>query len=301
MSAVVATGLGRRFGRRWALRDAFMEIPEGRIVALVGPNGAGKTTLLHLLMGLLKPTTGTVSVLGENPHNCASFLRRAAFVAQDTPLYRSFTVEECLDLGRHLNPFWDDRLARQRLDRLSIPMDQLISGLSGGQRAQVSLAVALAKKPELLLLDEPLASLDPLARRGFLQALMDSVAETGLTVILSSHLVADLERVCDHLILLSASRTQVAGDIEDLLDRHRVLTGRRQENPRIGGVAHVVTARHTDRQSTLLVRTDGPISDRDWVVETVSLEELVVAYLESPTSSALPGPRLAEREMVSVS
>jgi ABC-2 type transport system ATP-binding protein len=300
MSAVLASGLGRRFGRRWALRDSFLEIPRGRIVALVGPNGAGKTTLLHLLMGLLKPTAGSVSVLGEDPHQSASLLRRAGFVAQDTPLYRSFTVEESLDMGRHLNPSWDDRLARKRLNQLSIPLDQLISGLSGGQRAQVSLAVALAKKPELLLLDEPLASLDPLARREFLEALMDSVAETGLTVILSSHLVADLERVCDHLVLLSASRTQVAGDIEDLLERHRVLTGRRQDDPQIKGVAHVVTARHTDRQSTLVVRTDGPIRDREWVVETLSLEELVIAYLESPMSSALPAPRLADAALVAV-
>ena len=275
-----------------------MEIPAGRIVALVGPNGAGKTTLLHLVMGLLKPTTGSVTTLGADPRRSSDLPRRAGFVAQDMPLYGSFSVADILAMGRHLNPTWDDRYAHERLQQVNIPLDQRVSNLSGGQRAQVALAVALAKRPSLLLLDEPLASLDPLARRDFLQALMGSAADADLTVILSSHLVADLERVCDHLVVLSASRAQVAGDIDDLLGSHRILVGKRREVGHIAGVAEVVTTSHTDRQSTLLVRTSGAIRDPNWVVEPVSLEELVVAYLQSPNATALPGPRVASEALV---
>jgi ABC-2 type transport system ATP-binding protein len=292
-AAVVATGLGKRFRKHWALRDCNLEIPEGRIAALVGPNGAGKTTFLQLATGLLSPTVGGLTVLGRTPGRDDELLPLFGFLAQDVPLYRSFTVGELLEFGRRLNPIWDGEQAAGRVGRAGIDLGQRAGSLSGGQRAQVALALAMAKRPKLLLLDEPLASLDPLARREFLAALMEGVAEGGVTVIMSSHLLTDLERVCDHLIVLSAARTQVAGDIEELLSSHRLLTGPRREATHIAGVAEVVQATHTDRQSTVLVRTSGPILDPSWTVEEISLEELVLAYLGQPNATALPPPRLA--------
>jgi len=288
------TGLGRRYGRRWALRDCSLRLPQGRIAALVGPNGAGKTTLLHLAVGLLQPTTGAVRVFGRSPREDVEILSRLGFVAQDVPLYDRFTVQEMLVLGRKLNQRWDDDLARSRLRELSIPLDQRTGTLSGGQRAQVALAMALAKRPELLLLDEPLASLDPLARREFLQALMEGVAEDGVTVLLSSHLVSDLERICDYLIVLQASRVQVLGDTEHLLATHRTLIGPRRDPAAVAGVAGVVRESHTERQSTALVRTTGRVLDPAWTVHEVTLEELVLAYLSEPTASTLPGPAVRD-------
>jgi ABC-2 type transport system ATP-binding protein len=292
-AAVITTGLGKRYRQRWALRDCSLEIPQGRVAGLVGPNGAGKTTLLHLATGLIEPTSGTVSVLGRTPSRDADLLPRIGFVAQDVPLYRTFKVGDMLEFGRRLNERWDGELARRRLGRLGVELSDVVGRLSGGQRAQVALALALAKRPELLLLDEPLASLDPLARREFLQALMESVAEEGVTVVLSSHLISDLERVCDYLVLLSASRPQVAGEIEDLLRTHRVISGPRQDADKIAGVASIVQESHTERQTTMLVRTQGPILDPSWSVQEVGLEELVLAYLGQPNATALPMPHLA--------
>ncbi len=291
-AAVIATGLGKRYRRLWALRECNLEIPEGRVIALVGPNGAGKTTLLSLCAGLLRPTAGEVRVLGRSPERDLDLLPDIGFVAQDVPLYRSFAVRDLLEMGRRTNPRWDGGLAAERVERAGIDPGQRAGTLSGGQRAQVALAMAFAKRPRLLLLDEPLASLDPLARREFLQALMEGVAEGGLTVVLSSHLIADLERVCDHLIVLSAAHTQVAGDIDDLLASHRVLLGPRRDNGHLPGF--VVQESHTDRQSTLFVRLDGPVHDPAWSAQEVTLEDLVLAYLGRPNASALPAPRLAE-------
>jgi ABC-2 type transport system ATP-binding protein len=291
-TAVITTGLGKRYGSRWGLRDCSLEIPPGRVVALVGPNGAGKTTLLQLSAGLLRATDGTIRVLGHDPGDRA-VLPDIGFMAQDVPLYRSFRVAELLEFGRRTNPRWDGAWAEARLARVPLDPRQRAGTLSGGQRAQVALTLALGKLPRLLLLDEPLASLDPLARREFLQTLMERVAETDLTVVLSSHLVTDLERVCDHLVLLSASRPQVIGDIEELLASHRVLIGPRRDVSNIVGVAAVVQETHTDRQSMLLVRVDGPILDPAWSVQEVGLEELVLAYLGAPNATALPMPRLA--------
>ena len=288
--AVEATGLGKRYRRTWALRDCTLALPQGRIAALVGPNGAGKTTLLHLAVGLLAPTAGAIRVLGGTPGRDPALLARVGFVAQDAPLYGDFNVADHLTMGAKLNPRFDQALARDRLGRLGVPLDRRVGTLSGGQRAQVALAMALAKRPELLLLDEPVASLDPLARREFLQVLMGSVAEQGLTVLLSSHLVADLERVCDYLIVLQAARVQVLGPVDDLLDRHKLLVGPRRDPDRIAGVAAVVRATHTGRQSTLLVRTDGPVRDPAMAVADVTLEDLVLAYLADPSAGTLPGP-----------
>jgi ABC-2 type transport system ATP-binding protein len=274
-----ADGLGKRYGSMWALRDCSLGLPEGRIAALVGPNGAGKTTLLHLAVGLLRPDAGSVRVLGETPYDNLAVLADVGFVAQDSPLYLDFTAAELVTMGAKLNRRWDGALARNRLAQLGIPPNKPAGKLSGGQRAQVALALALAKRPRLLLLDEPLASLDPLARREFLQSLMGSVAESGTTVLLSSHLLADLERVCDYLIVLHAARVQLVGGVDELVAGHRQLVGPRHSEGPIAGVSAVVRASHTDRQSTLLVRVDRPVDDPLWTVHDVTLEDVILAYL----------------------
>ncbi len=215
-----ASGLGKKYGRRWALSDCTMSIPAGKVVGLVGPNGAGKTTLLHLAVGLLAPTSGTIEVLGGRPGDGPDQLGRVGFVAQDTPTYASLSIADHLRFGAWMNPGWDDDLAHRRIDRLGLDPKQRTGRLSGGQRAQLALTVAVAKRPELLVLDEPVAALDPLARRDFLRDLAEVVAERGVSVVLSSHLVADLEQVCDHLIVLVGSRVQVAGEIGELRASH---------------------------------------------------------------------------------
>jgi ABC-2 type transport system ATP-binding protein len=289
-AALRADGLGKRYRRHWALSDCTLEIPAGHVVGLVGPNGAGKTTLLHLAVGLLTPTTGTIEVLGGPPAASPAQLARVGFVAQDTPTYPGLTVEDHLRLGAHLNKAWDDAVARDRIRRLGVDPSQRAGRLSGGQRALLALTLGIAKRPELLLLDEPVASLDPLARREFLQDLMEAVAEHELSVVLSSHLVSDLERVCDHLVVLVDSRVQVASDIESLLATHRRLTGPRRAPDTLPADQHVVTASHTDRQSTFLVRTDAPILDPAWAVSEPSLEDLVLAYMSGSAAGRRSAP-----------
>jgi ABC-2 type transport system ATP-binding protein len=280
MTAVLdATGLGKRYGQRWALRDCTLQVPAGRVVGLVGPNGAGKTTLLHLAVGLLQPSAGQIDVLGARPAENPAQLGRVGFVAQDTPAYASLSVADHLRLGGWLNPRWDAAAAERRIDQLGLDRAQRAGKLSGGQRAQLALTLAIAKRPELLVLDEPVASLDPLARHEFLQHLMEAAADDGVSVVLSSHLVADLERVCDYLIVLAGSRVQIAGDVDELLASHHRLTGPRRDPARLPADQEIIEASHTDRQSTLLVRSSGPILDPAWTVEQIGLEDLVLAYM----------------------
>jgi ABC-2 type transport system ATP-binding protein len=274
-----ARGLGKRYRRRWALEDCSLAIPPGRVTGLVGPNGAGKSTLLQLAVGLLAPSAGSISVLGGEPGSGAEQLARVGFVAQDTPTYAGLSVGDHLRLGARLNPGWDAALAHDRIDALGLDPGQRAGRLSGGQRAQLALTLAVAKRPDLLLLDEPVASLDPLARREFLRDLMAFVAEHGVSVVLSSHLMADLERVCDHVVVLVSSRVAVAGDVDQLLASHHRLTGARRDPARLPGDQHIIEASHTDRQSTLLVRSEPPIHDPGWVVEPVTLEDVVLAYM----------------------
>jgi ABC-2 type transport system ATP-binding protein len=283
MTAVIqAQRLGKAYGRRWALTDCTLDIPAGRVVGLVGPNGAGKTTLLNLAVGQLLPTSGSIEVLGGRPAAGPAQLGKVGFVAQETPTYAGLSVADHLRLGARLNPGWDEALARDRIGRLGLDPAQRAGKLSGGQRAQLALTLGIAKRPELLILDEPVAALDPLARREFLQGLMEAVAEHELSVVLSSHLVSDLERVCDYLIVLVASRVQVAGDVERLLATHHRLTGPRRDPATLPADQHVVSASHTDRQTTLLVRTDAPIYDPAWTVGQIGLEDLVLAYMGRP-------------------
>ncbi|HEV2779417.1 MAG TPA: ABC transporter ATP-binding protein [Actinophytocola sp.] len=287
MSAVLeATGLGKRYGKRWALSDCTLDIPAGHVVGLVGPNGAGKTTLLNLAAGQLAPTTGSITVLGGRPGSGPAQLAKVGFVAQDTPTYAGLTVGEHLTLGARLNPGWDGSVARQRIERLGLDPKQRAGTLSGGQRAQLALTLGVAKRPELLILDEPVASLDPLARREFLQGLMEAAAEQELSVVLSSHLVSDLERACDYLIVLVESRVRVTGAVEELLATHHRLTGPRRDLDRLPADQHVVSESHTDRQSTLIVRAGGPIHDPAWTVSQLSLEDLVLAYMNSASAPA---------------
>jgi len=289
MTTVLQTrGLGKRYRRRWALSDCTLEIPAGRIAGLVGPNGAGKTTLLHLATGLLRPTTGTIEVLGGPPPARPAQLARVGFVAQDTPTYAHLTVADHLRLGAHLNPGWDAATARDRIEHLGLDPGQRAGKLSGGQRAQLALTLAIAKRPELLILAEPVASLDPLARREFLRGLMETVVDQELSVVLSSHLVADLERVCDYLIVLVGSRVQLAGEVDRLLATHHLLTGPRRDPGTLPASQHVISASHTDRQTTLIVRTDAAVHDPAWTVSPVGLEDLVLAYM---SQTGQPGRR----------
>jgi ABC-2 type transport system ATP-binding protein len=285
MTAVIqAQGLGKRYGRRWALTDCTLDIPAGHVVGLVGPNGAGKTTLLNLATGMLPPTSGTIKVLGGRPAANPAQLAKVGYVAQDAPTYAGLSIADHLKLGARLNPGWDDALARDRIGRLGLDPARKAGKLSGGQRAQLALTLGIAKRPQLLILDEPVAALDPLARREFLQALMEAVAEHQLSVVLSSHLVSDLERACDYLIVLVDSRVRVAGEVEDLLTTHHRLLGPRRDPARLPAGQHVVAASHTDRQSTLIVRTHAPIHDPAWTVSQLGLEDLVLAYMGTPTA-----------------
>jgi ABC-2 type transport system ATP-binding protein len=282
MSAAIETHeLSKRYRRVSALTDCTVTVPQGRVCALIGPNGAGKTTLLRILAALASPTGGTASVLDGTPRQDPAFLAEIGFLAQEIPLYRRFSAEDHIRIGGHMNPRWDAGLARARLKELHIPLDQRVGTLSGGQRAQVALALTLAKQPRLLLLDEPVAALDPLARRNFLATLTAAVADAQgrLTVVLSSHLVTDLERVCDHLILLAGSQVQLCGDIDTLVAEHKVLVGPRQDTTAIERTHQVVQTVATAHLSTMLVRLSGPVTDPAYQAEDVTFEELVLAYL----------------------
>ncbi|MFE2068163.1 ABC transporter ATP-binding protein [Streptomyces sp. NPDC059467] len=283
-----AQGLGKRYRSRWALADCTLDVPAGRVVGLVGPNGAGKSTLLNLAAGMLTPSTGTIEVCAGRPASGTAQLANVGFVAQDTPTYAGLSIAEHLKLGARLNPRWDDALARSRIERLGLDLDQRAGRLSGGQRAQLALTLGVAKRPKLLILDEPVAALDPLARREFLQSLMDTVAEQHLSVVLSSHLVSDVELACDHLIVLVASRVQVAGEIRDLLATHYRLTGPRRDPATLLPGWHIVSADHTGPQSTLIVRTDIPVQDPAWTVTRPTLEDLTLAYMTQATAHTRP-------------
>jgi ABC-2 type transport system ATP-binding protein len=274
------TGLSKHFGRKWALRDCTLSVPEGRVVGLVGPNGAGKSTLLHLAVGLLAPDAGTISVLGGRPAEDQQALARIGFLAQDSPAYDGLTVKQHLQMGQWLNPGWDDEFASRRINELELDRRQRAGSLSGGQRAQLALTLAVAKRPELLILDEPVASLDPLARREFMQTLMEIVAGGGVTVVMSSHLVADLERVCDYFIVLTDSRVAYADNVEDMLASHRRLIGPRRDTSSLPGDIVVVEESHTDKQSNLVVRGGGSFLDPAWTTAPVTLDDIVLAYMK---------------------
>jgi ABC-2 type transport system ATP-binding protein len=285
--ALAADGLGKRYGHRWGLRDCTFSVPAGSVVGLVGPNGAGKTTLLALTVGLLAPTEGEIAVFGSPSRaNTADTLARVSYLAQDHPLYRGFTVADMLRFGRSLNPSWDGGLAEARIASLGIPLRAKVKALSGGQQAQVALTMALAKRAPVLALDEPVASLDPLARLDFMRDVVAASVETGLTVIIASHVIAELERLCDWLLVLAGGRLQLAGAVDDLLAGHAVLTvPRRTADSDVPGTT--IDRADSERHSTLLVAADpdhvaAAASQPGWAAEPAGFEQLVLAYLRRP-------------------
>jgi ABC-2 type transport system ATP-binding protein len=290
MNVIEASGLGKRYGGTWALRECSLAIPAGHVAALVGPNGAGKTTLLNLAVGLAAPSAGGVTVLGGLPAGSPGALDGIAFVAQDTPVYRNLSVADMLHLTRSLNRRFDQSYARARLNELGIPLKRKAGRLSGGQQAQLALTLALARRPRLLVLDEPVAMLDPVARHDFMATVLAAMADDGVSVVLSSHVLAELERVADYLILLSRGRVQMAGEVDDLLAGHRLLTGPAAEASNFAE-RPVVHASRAEAQAHLLIRAaaDDPVPP-GWEAHPVSLEELVLAYLREPGAAALPGP-----------
>jgi len=296
MTAILeAHALGMQYGRRRALADCTLNLPPGHVVGLVGPNGAGKSTLLKLACGFLHPTAGSISVLGNTPGSGPEQLARVGFLAQDAPVYANLSVADHLRLGARLNPRWDHGFVARRIAQLELDPAQKAGKLSGGQRAQLALTVAAGKLPELLILDEPVASLDPLARRGFLKHLMESAAENGTSVILSSHLISDLERVCDYLIVLVSSRVRLAGEVDEIIAAHHRIVCTRRDPEALPAGLEVVSAEHTDRQSTFVVRSGAPLPAGDWAAEPLSMEELVLIYMETagPDPDPDPGPRPA--------
>ena len=292
MNVIETTGLGKRYGRTWALSDCSLAVPDGHVAALVGPNGAGKTTLLNLAVGLVAPSAGTVAVLGGRAAGSPAALDGIAFVAQDIPLYGNLSVADMLHLTRNLNRDFDQASAVARLGELEIPLKRRAGRLSGGQQAQLALTLALARRPRLLILDEPMAMLDPVARHNFMATVLTTAVDEGVSVLLSSHVLAELERVADFLVLLSQGRVQVAGEVDDLLANHRMLVGPAAEADRYAERLTVVHARHGGVQAHLLVRTNGdaPRLPLGWEAHPVGLEELALAYLREPGAAALPGP-----------
>ncbi len=288
MNIIESAGLGKRYRRSWALRDCTLEIPGGHVVALVGPNGAGKTTLLSMAVGLTTPTAGMVTVLGGERAGSPDALDRIAFVAQDAPLYGNLPAGDMLHLARNLNRRWDARRAEDRLAELGIPLEKKVGKLSGGQKAQLALTIALARRPDLLVLDEPLAALDPLARHDFMESVAAAVAADGISVVLSSHALAELERVADYLIVLARGQMQVAGEVADLLAEHRVLTGPAGQAGDAAQRMRVVHRGSDGAQSRLLVRITAPDDPvpAGWQCRAAGLEEIVLAYLREPGAPA---------------
>ncbi|MGW7289783.1 ABC transporter ATP-binding protein [Streptomyces sp. NPDC054847] len=284
-TAIEATGLGLAYGKRGrrALHDCSFRIPVGRVCALAGPNGAGKSTLLALVAGLLRPGDGVLRVLGGTPSDVRA---RLAYVAQDKPLYPQLTVRETLRLGRELNPGrWDATVAERIVEEGGLDPRARIRGLSGGQRTRVALALALGKRPELMLLDEPMADLDPLARHRLMAALMTEAADHGTTIVISSHILSELETTCDYVLLVDGGRVRLAGETEDLIAAHTLLTGPVADLP-----DHtVVESRTTGRQLTALVRGSRAVGG-GWQAARPSLEELLMAHLRSPDAPALLTP-----------
>jgi ABC-2 type transport system ATP-binding protein len=292
MSVVEANDLGKRYGSTWALRECTLAIPEAHVTALVGPNGAGKTTLLNLAVGLTDPSSGTISVLGGRRAGSLAALDGIAFVAQNAPLYKNLSAADLLHETRNLNRRFDQVYAERRLGELGIPLRQKAGKMSGGQQAQVALTLALARHPQLLVLDEPLANLDPLARQDFMATVMTAATEDGVSVVLSSHVLAELERVGDYLVLVSHGNIRVAGEVEDLLAAHRMLIGPVSESARYTQHSNVVNASSTASQTHLLIRDDktaNPVPS-GWEERAPTLEELTMAYLRESGNATSAGP-----------
>jgi ABC-2 type transport system ATP-binding protein len=290
MNVIETDGLSKAYGRSWALIDCTLRIPEGCLTALVGPNGAGKSTLMNMVAGLAVPTAGDVTVLGDCPAGAPRALNSVAFVAQDAPVYKNLSVRDMIHLTRNLNNRFDSAYATGRLNELGIPLGRKSGKLSGGQQSQLALTLALARKPRLLILDEPLAALDPLARQDFMATVMTAMTDDGVSVLLSSHAVADLERYTDYLVVLSGGRLQAVGETDDLIAEHRLLTGPADEADRIAELFTVVEMRRAAAQAHLMVRTSGPDEavPPGWETHAITVEELVLSYLRAQRNPFSP-------------
>jgi ABC-2 type transport system ATP-binding protein len=293
-----AVGLGKRYGRTWALQDCTLTIPKGRIAALVGPNGAGKSTLLRMAAGLSRPEVGTLRVLGESPvHDASAVVKRIGYLDQERPLYKSFRVMEMLRFGEKTNPSWNMEVAKDYVTQLDIPLEARVGNLSGGQQAQVALTLCLAKQPELLLLDEPASELDPVAREDLLRLLMQQVAESGSSVLLSTHALGDVGAICDYVVILSHSRVVLSDDIEYILETHRFISALHEGDLTPPPGATVIDEQRSARGSSLLVRVELPITDARWRVERPTLDDVVMAYLRegSPGARRRTGDKSSSR------
>jgi ABC-2 type transport system ATP-binding protein len=271
-----ADGLGKQYRRGWALRDCSFDIPANRVVALVGPNGAGKSTLMNLVTGITKPTTGTVEVFGERPSG-RGLHPRLAFLGQQKALYSSLTVAETLRFGARMNPTWDQAYAEGMVTSAGVPLSAKIGTLSGGQRTRVAVAVAWGKRPGVVLLDEPLADLDPLAREETLRLLMNEARQHGITVVLSSHVLAELESICDYLLMIVGGHVRLAGDVRQVISRHRLLTG--PSRTKVPGAAVDVVDDGT--RTTSLVRDLPGAVLPPWRVGPARLEDIVLGYMRA--------------------
>ncbi len=278
-AAIEAWNVSRTYGSNLALQDCSLDIPVGSVVGLVGPNGAGKTTLLGLATGMLRPTTGRIKVLGGVPGHGTTQLRKVGFVAQETPVYAGLSVVDHLKLGRRMNARWDAELAARRIRELKLDPRRKAGRLSGGQRAQLALTMALARRPDLLILDEPVASLDPLARRDFLAGLAEATVGTQMSIVMSSHLVSDLERICDYLVVLVASRVQVAGPVSEVLADHYLVSGVSVDRSGLPDDAEIISAARNLGHTTALVRTAAAPHYPAWTVTRPNLEDVVLGYM----------------------
>ena len=290
---VETESLTKRFRRRTALLECSLSVPRGRVVALVGPNGSGKTTLLRLLAGLSRPTEGRISVFGEEMSMSNTDLRsRVGYLDQDRPLYERWRVREILEFGRRTNPAWDADFAAQHLARLDIDLESLVKNLSGGQRAQVALAVCFAKRPDLVLLDEPASALDPVARQDLLQNITELFADNEASVLMATHAIDDVSAICDYVIILSQSRVVLSEDLDYVLESHRLLSRGVDDGVPVPRGATVLDERRTTREITYLVRLGMPMERDGWRIERPTFNEIAIAYLRdrprtSSTSSAI--------------
>ena len=279
-------GLAKRFVRTWALRDCTLSIPSGRVAALVGPNGAGKSTLLRMAAGLWRPTQGTIEVLGQPAgRQDPDLLARVGYLDQERPIYQGLRVDELFRFAQGTNPTWDMDCAHEYVAQLGISLRERPSSLSGGQRAQVALALCLATHPELLILDEPAAALDPLAREELLRLLMREVAEHGTSVVLSTHSLGDVASICDYLVILSRSRVVLADDLEFIVQSHRLLRASTAVTPPLPDGATVIDTRAASREVTHLVRMTLPLTGEQWQVGEPTLDEIILAYLRSENTN----------------
>ncbi len=283
--------LAKRFGRTWGLRECTLSIPTGKVAALVGPNGAGKSTLLRMAAGLSRPTSGMIKVLGGVPSaGDDSLLRRVGYLDQERPLYKGFRVDEMFRFGAGTNQTWDMTTAHAYVDQLGISLRDRVDKLSGGQQAQVALTMCLAKQPELLILDEPAAELDPVAREDLLRLLMREVAERGTSVVLSTHALGDVGSICDYLVIMSHSTIVLADDLEFVVESHRFLSATSSNAPALPEGVTVIDTRTSSRDVTHLARMSLPLVDETWQITEPTLDEIIMAYLRLGTGSTLSQP-----------